>query len=185
MRTPVNTASNSLYAQQSADWFATKSAEFARTLGLAWGSKYTPTKKMIKSYTQDDVESAVAEAVRRLKGPGEVVPSAMGDMSKAPDNGSNRPRRGGQNPSLAPSIAAATPGDDEQTPVTKPGRRPLALMEDGEPIPPAQLDANGDEPQTMLNITEHGLTLVGHNHRAAGSLVMMLFQFTLHIKKYK
>lgn len=34
-----------------------------------------------------------------------------------------------------------------------------------------------------VNITEHGLTLVGHNHR--GSLVMMLFQFTLHIKKYK
>ena len=36
-----------------------------------------------------------------------------------------------------------------------------------------------------VNITEHGLTLVGHNHLPAGSLVMMLFQFTLHIKTYK
>lgn len=36
-----------------------------------------------------------------------------------------------------------------------------------------------------VNITEHGLTLVDQNQRVDGSLVMMLFQFTLHIKKYK
>ncbi len=36
-----------------------------------------------------------------------------------------------------------------------------------------------------VNITEHGLTLLGHNHRVDGSLVIMLLQLTLHIKTYK
>ncbi len=36
-----------------------------------------------------------------------------------------------------------------------------------------------------VNITEHGLTLVDQNHWVDGSLVMMLFQLTLHIKTYK
>jgi hypothetical protein len=37
----------------------------------------------------------------------------------------------------------------------------------------------------VVHIIEHGLTLVDQNHWVDGSLVMMLFQLTLHIKTYK